>query len=59
MKHRITAFFSDDSGTAAIEYAVVAAGIFLAIVIVVGEVGAEVLTIFENLSDRMAEQQGT
>lgn len=59
MKHRVNAFFSDDSGTAAIEYAVVAAGIFLAIVIVVGEVGSEVLTIFENLSDRMAEQQGT
>ena len=48
MKQVIRKFAADISGATAIEYGIIAAGIFVAIVMVVGEVGTEVQGSFND-----------
>ena len=50
MRHSIKRFFSDESGATAIEYAMIAAGISIAIVTVVNGIGTAVSTRFANVS---------
>jgi len=42
-------FFNDESGVTAIEYGLIAAGIGIAIVLVVGQVGDALVTLFESV----------
>ena len=44
-------FMGDEQGASAIEYALIAGGIFLAIIAIVGEVGIELQTPFTNVKD--------
>jgi pilus assembly protein Flp/PilA len=46
MKNLVARFAKDESGATAIEYGLIAAGIGVAIVTVVGEVGTELNTMF-------------
>lgn len=46
MKHLMKTFLQDESGATAIEYGLIAAGIGIAIVTIVGEVGTELNTLF-------------
>lgn len=46
MKQAMTRFAQDASGSTAIKYALIAAGIFLAIVVSVGQVGSSVNALF-------------
>ena len=47
----LRAFLADESGTTAIEYALIAAGIFLAIVTVISQVGSAVNNLFTEVND--------
>lgn len=49
MKHLIVRFTKDDSGATAIEYGLIAGGIFVAIVAAVGAVGTEVGKTFTDV----------
>ena len=45
-------FFNDESGVTAIEYGLIAAGIGIAIVLVVGQVGDALVTLFDKRRSR-------
>lgn len=49
MKNLVLRFAKDESGATAIEYGLIAAGIGVAIVSVVGGVGSELNTLFEEV----------
>ena len=57
MEHPMKLFLEDESGTAAIEYALIAIGIAIAIVAVVSGIGDELKGIFEDYNDQMAEHR--
>ncbi|MCP5084275.1 MAG: Flp family type IVb pilin [Alphaproteobacteria bacterium] len=44
-------FLKDESGATAIEYGLIAAGISVAIATIVGTVGSELVSTFENVED--------
>jgi pilus assembly protein Flp/PilA len=44
-------FAQDESGATAIEYGLIAAGIAVAIIVVIGQVGDNLLTTFEGVRD--------
>jgi pilus assembly protein Flp/PilA len=48
---KIKSFLSDESGATAIEYGLIAAGIAIAIIVVVGQVGDNLLGTFEEVRD--------
>jgi pilus assembly protein Flp/PilA len=48
---KIKSFLSDESGATAIEYGLIAAGIAIAIIVVVGQVGDNLLDTFEEVRD--------
>lgn len=49
MKTLFVRFVENESGATAIEYGLIAAGIGVAIVTVVGQVGDELVTLFESV----------
>lgn len=49
MKSLVARFVKDESGATAIEYGLIAAGIALAIILVVGQLGGSVKTTFTNI----------
>ena len=49
MNNLIRKFFNDESGATSIEYGLIAAGIGVALITLVGQVGGELRTLFENL----------
>lgn len=51
MKTLIQKFARDDSGATAIEYGLIAAGIAVVIIVVVGQVGDNLETTFESIRD--------
>lgn len=51
MKNLIARFISDESGATAIEYGLIAAGISVAIVTVVAEVGGNLVATFQTIAD--------
>lgn len=53
MKMLIARFARDESGATAIEYGLIAGGIFVAIVTVVGEVGTELNNTFSTVKTGM------
>ena len=50
MRRLIKKFFNDESGSTAIEYAIIAAGLSIAIVTVVNNLGTAVSTKFTNVN---------
>jgi pilus assembly protein Flp/PilA len=52
----IVAFFADESGATAIEYALIAAVIGLGIIVGMGTIRDGLNDIFNNVSDTLAEQ---
>jgi pilus assembly protein Flp/PilA len=53
MKNLISAFLRSESGATAIEYALIAAGISIAIITVVGTLGSKLNTIFTNITTKL------
>jgi len=51
MKNLLVRFVHNESGATAIEYALIAAGIFMAIIAVVGDIGTDVQKPFEDTSN--------
>ena len=49
MYNLIHKFFADESGATSIEYGLIAAGIGVALITLVGQVGGELRTLFTNL----------
>ena len=50
-KNILKSFARDEQGASAIEYALIAGGIFVAIIAIVGEVGIELQTPFTNVKN--------
>lgn len=55
MRKLICRFAKDESGATAIEYGLIAAGIGVAVITLVGQVGDEIRTMFTNLRDDLIE----
>ena len=53
MKNLFARFIKDESGATAIEYGLIAAGISVAIVTVLGELGTNLTGTFETVRDAM------
>jgi pilus assembly protein Flp/PilA len=51
MRNLVRRFAADQSGATAIEYGLIAAGIGVAVITLVGQVGDEIRTLFTNLRD--------
>ncbi|MBC8050721.1 MAG: Flp family type IVb pilin [Chitinophagales bacterium] len=58
MRKLICRFAADDSGATAIEYGLIAAGIGVAVITLVGQVGDEIRTMFSNLRDELVTFNG-
>ena len=56
MKNLVSRFVNDESGATAIEYGLIAAGIALAIIIAVNQLGTQISTTFTNVKNGMAGQ---
>ncbi len=54
MRNLIRHFAMDESGTTAIEYGLIAAGIGVAVITLVGQIGDELRTMFTNLRDQLS-----
>ena len=50
LRNKLRRFFADESGTTAIEYAVVAAGIALVLVAAVSAIGSSIKATFTNVT---------
>ena len=53
MSGRLHYFLSDESGTTAIEYALIAAGISMAIVVAVSNIGSSVTNMWTTIRDAL------
>ena len=53
MKSMIVGFVKDESGATAIEYGLIAAGISVAIIVVVQTLGTNLNTTFDNISTKL------
>jgi pilus assembly protein Flp/PilA len=51
MKALVSNFWNDESGATAIEYGLIAAGIALAIIAVVGKVGTSLNSVFQSVDN--------
>ncbi len=51
----LSRFLKDESGATAIEYGLIAAGISVAIVVVVTQVGSKLVTTFTAVSDNLVQ----
>jgi Flp pilus assembly pilin Flp len=54
MQSLVAVFARDESGTAMVEYGVIAAGICLAIAAVIAQIGGELNTTFQTLEPSLA-----
>ncbi len=55
MKSLFKSFVRDESGATAIEYGLIAAGISVAIIVLVGQVGDELVNTFTEIKDGLAQ----
>ena len=53
--HALKRFLRDESGATAIEYGLIAAGISVAIILVVNTLGGQLKTTFTTVKDEMAK----
>jgi pilus assembly protein Flp/PilA len=54
MKNLFARFLKDESGATAIEYGIIAAGISVAIIVVVGTLGDELTATFTDVQDALS-----
>jgi pilus assembly protein Flp/PilA len=59
MRPLLQRFWQDESGATAIEYGLIAAGIGIAVITLVGQVGDEIKIMFERLRDSLRVFNGT
>ena len=59
MLSTIKNFINDESGATAIEYGLIAAGIAVAVITVVGQLGEQVKGAFEKVKDAIATEVGS
>ena len=50
---KLFSFLHDETGVTAIEYGLIAAGIGIAIVVIVGEVGDSLVTLFTSVKENL------
>lgn len=55
MKKLVTRFVMDETGATAIEYGLIAAGIAVAIVLIVGQVGDSLVATFTAVRDNLTQ----
>jgi pilus assembly protein Flp/PilA len=55
----INKFLRDERGATSIEYGLIAAGIGVAVITLVGQVGGEIQTLFTNLKVQLSNFNGT
>jgi pilus assembly protein Flp/PilA len=53
MRTSIARFVKDESGATAIEYALIAVGISVAIMVAVNAVGAKLITVFNSIASKL------
>ena len=53
MRNLIARFFNDEAGATAIEYGLIAAGISVAIIVVVNSIGSSLNTAFTNVQTNL------
>jgi pilus assembly protein Flp/PilA len=53
MKNLVARFVKDESGATAIEYALIAAGISVAIITIVGTLGTDLKGVFTNVDTKL------
>jgi len=53
MRTSVARFVKDESGATAIEYALIAAGISVAIITAVGTVGTNLTSVFEDIAGKL------
>jgi pilus assembly protein Flp/PilA len=53
MKNHVSSFLRNESGATAIEYGLIAAGISIAIITVVGTLGSKLNLIFTNITTKL------
>jgi pilus assembly protein Flp/PilA len=58
MRKLLSRFATDQSGATAIEYGLIAAGIGVAVITLVGQIGDEVRTMFTALRDQLVTFNG-
>jgi pilus assembly protein Flp/PilA len=58
MKKLVTRFVTDETGATAIEYGLIAAGIAVAIVLIVGQVGGSLVATFTAVRDNLTQAGG-
>jgi pilus assembly protein Flp/PilA len=59
MYNLVHKFLADQSGATSIEYGLIAAGIGVALITLVGQVGTELRTLFENLQSGLQNFNAT
>lgn len=59
MKRLFVRFAADESGATSIEYGLIAAGIGVALITLVGQVGDEIQTLFAKIRDDLVTFNGT
>lgn len=59
MYSMINKFLRDERGATSIEYGLIAAGIGVAVITLVGQVGGEIQTLFTNLKVQLSSFNGT
>lgn len=59
MRSSLQRFIKDESGATAIEYGLIAAGIGVAVITLVGQVGDEIRLMFEKLRDTLQNFNGS
>jgi pilus assembly protein Flp/PilA len=55
MKNFVQRFLKDESGATAIEYGLIAAGISVAIILVVGTLGTQIKASFQKVADGLTD----
>jgi pilus assembly protein Flp/PilA len=58
MKRQLCSFWRDLSGATSIEYGLIAAGIGVALITLIGQVGDEVQVLFGQLKDQLINLNG-
>ncbi len=59
MKEQIIRFWRDDSGATAIEYGLIAAGIGVAVITLLGQVGDDIQGLFGRIKDQLINLNGS
>jgi pilus assembly protein Flp/PilA len=59
MKQQLIRFWRDESGATSIEYGLIAAGIGVAVITLIGQAGDDIQNIFGQLKDQLIDFNGS